>query len=789
MKKFLSLTLSVLIAVSCLLLLPVPAAHAAVCTWTGTNSGNWNDSGNWSGCGGGVPIDGDDVYIIGGGLNLGTMNNDIGTLSLASLQISANGVNLSGSPLELIVLNLASNSNTIATNITMEGSGPSITNNGTSNTISNPIALNADSGTDFNITTDQDFSAPAFTGTANSFHKWGTATLVLDNGSTFTVAGGGVTIRAGTLDCSSNDCVGNSANTVAQFGTARLLLSGSATLPNPVTLNYGSGVTSEVGIELSGGVGVSLTGALGMFGPAKILLGNGSNFQTTGAVNMSSTLEIEGNTAATSQYLVSTSGLTSGGELSCTNVKCWLDTNSPTYDGVIRGKAGSIIQPSYDNSLGSTVGNTIIENGAMLRMIDGADKTIAENINVVGTGISGSGAIRNEDTAGDRDLSGTVTLAGNTTISHGTSAAADLAFLGAIDGSGDLSFVGTDGAQVGLGGSSSNTYTGTTTVSGVDLSVAKTSGVGIPGDINVTSTASISSTLSTSNAGGNQIADDSTITLTNNGLNVSRFDSVDDGEVVGTVVGNGHLEADGGGTGFTIGGGNLSGTFTGTIDNEDGTITKIGTGTWTLDGVTQPGFGNTFSFVVDGGKIVWNSTVSGAPMTVNTGGTLKGNGTVGTTTINTGGTINVGNSPGCMTVATLNLTSGSNFDEEIAGAAACTEYDRTIVTGAANLNNATLNVLPTYTPTPGTIFTIIQAGSVTGTFNGLADGATFTANGIQFRINYTGTQVNLTVLGGSLAPTGQGTGWIQIVASLLIVSSAAGLLIVWRRKQLFPKLK
>jgi LPXTG-motif cell wall-anchored protein len=138
-----------------------------------------------------------------------------------------------------------------------------------------------------------------------------------------------------------------------------------------------------------------------------------------------------------------------------------------------------------------------------------------------------------------------------------------------------------------------------------------------------------------------------------------------------------------------------------------------------------------------------------------------------------------------MTVASLTLTAGSNFDEEIAGDAACSGYDRTTVTTTAALNNATLNVLPTFTPAAGTIFTIIQAGNITGTFNGLADGATFTANGIQFRINYTSTQVNLTVLGGTLAQTGQNTSWINFFATMLILSSTTGLLVLWRRKNLF----
>ncbi len=229
----------------------------------------------------------------------------------------------------------------------------------------------------------------------------------------------------------------------------------------------------------------------------------------------------------------------------------------------------------------------------------------------------------------------------------------------------------------------------------------------------------------------------------------------------------------------------MSGTFMGTIDNEEGTITKTGTGTWTLDGVTQPGFGTTFNFVVNDGKVVWNSTLTDAPITINSGGVLKGNGTVGTTTVNTGGTIAAGNSPGCITVSNLTLGAGSTFEEEIAGGTACTEYDRTNVNGNANLGGATLSVLPSYTPAPGTVYTILQTtnGNVIGTFNGLADGATFTANGIQFRINYTNTQVNLTVLGGTLVPTGQNHNGIAFLALAVLILGLGGVYFALRRNK------
>ena len=46
----------------------------------------------------------------------------------------------------------------------------------------------------------------------------------------------------------------------------------------------------------------------------------------------------------------------------------------------------------------------------------------------------------------------------------------------------------------------------------------------------------------------------------------------------------------------------------------------------------------------------------------------------------------------------------------------------------------------------GTVFTILQGGSLTGTFAGLADGATISGGAQSYTVNYTGTGVNLTAV-------------------------------------------
>ena len=144
-------------------------------------------------------------------------------------------------------------------------------------------------------------------------------------------------------------------------------------------------------------------------------------------------------------------------------------------------------------------------------------------------------------------------------------------------------------------------------------------------------------------------------------------------------------------------------------------------------------------------------------------------------TLNSAGNINAGNSPGCITVGDLNLTNGSIFTQEIAGSVACSGYDRVSTSSSVQLGNATLNVVPSYQPTVGSVFTIVQADTVTGTFNGLPNGSKFTSNGLEFQINYSSNQVTLTFLGGTLAATGQNSNQIALLALTVLVISLLGL--------------
>ena len=128
----------------------------------------------------------------------------------------------------------------------------------------------------------------------------------------------------------------------------------------------------------------------------------------------------------------------------------------------------------------------------------------------------------------------------------------------------------------------------------------------------------------------------------------------------------------------------------------------------------------------------------------------------------------------------LTLSAASTYTQEIASATPCIGYDVATVTGIATLGNATLNIVPSYTPNVGEVFTILTSESVVGTYNGLPDNSLITVSGLTFRINYTATTVTLTFLSGtltpsSLAPTGQNSNQKAILAFAVLAMALAGL--------------
>lgn len=190
-------------------------------------------------------------------------------------------------------------------------------------------------------------------------------------------------------------------------------------------------------------------------------------------------------------------------------------------------------------------------------------------------------------------------------------------------------------------------------------------------------------------------------------------------------------------------------------------------------------------------------------ISVLSGGVLKGKGTVTRRLIvSNGGIVAPGMSPGC--ISTANLILSGEYQFELAGSTPCESYDQIKAT-AADLSTvlvsfkaymtgeetATLKTirLNGYTPKQGDVFVIVDnqgSKDVEGTFKGLVEGATFTQNGITFKISYkggTGNDVTLTVMN---QPTTPDTGFALATASNLValgssVVVAGGLVLISRK--------
>ena len=176
-----------------------------------------------------------------------------------------------------------------------------------------------------------------------------------------------------------------------------------------------------------------------------------------------------------------------------------------------------------------------------------------------------------------------------------------------------------------------------------------------------------------------------------------------------------------------------------------GTFDKIGSSAWTLTGTsTYAGPVN-----VNGGTLSVNGDLSSAVggVTVNTGATLGGTGTLPTTVIASGGTLAPGNSIGTINVqGNLMLNAGSTYRVEADAATA----DKTIVSGTASLGG-TLIVVPTSRIGTRTTYTIINAAAYTGAFATMAVSSPSLARFISVGVN--GNNYDITLDVGTLILT------------------------------------
>lgn len=700
-----------------------------------------------------------------GAANLAT-NNDLGVLVFNTVTVSGNGYTLGGNDINISdIWQFTGDSNTISSNINItNAASASLTVSGgaTGNIINGNIVLALSAGGDMNTDVNEDINHNgAITGSTDAFQQigdstWITSDTVISNFS----ASSPINVAEGFFQCRNNNCFGLTTNTVQTVATGTIQLSDAVGLTIVNNMVFDSSTSPQLNNMAGANV---LSGDIIVDTSGTWLVQASSTLNTTGTITLNAGLNAYSSTFAT---VLDMDGIISGvGGMEFTNIQPVI-SGANTFDGDVVAHSGTLLSILDDDALGSLTGDTTIESGAGLYATVASITDSPEDITINGTGISSGGAINNQNF--NHTFSGTITLGSDSTIKS-SSNGNFLNLTGQIVGTGDLTVLGVTGAATTFDGSSANTYSGTTTVTNGSLILAKDADVtAIPGDLNVVATASAPVTEVNPTSVG-QIDDNSNVTLTTD-TGVGKLIANSATETIGSLAGNGTVQFGAPGNVLNIGANNSSTSFSGEMIDA-GVVNKVGTGTFTIDGTLTAPFP---TFNVNAGKLNVAGDYTASNFTANTGGSLNGSGSAGTTTINSGGTFNAGNSPGCMTVASLTLNAGANFDTEIAGSTACSEYDQTTVNGSANLGNATLNVVPSYTPASGQVFTIIQAENVVGTFNGLADNSQVTISGLTFRVNYSSTTVTLTYIAGTLAPTGQNSNQIALLALSILILGIAG---------------
>jgi autotransporter-associated beta strand protein len=202
------------------------------------------------------------------------------------------------------------------------------------------------------------------------------------------------------------------------------------------------------------------------------------------------------------------------------------------------------------------------------------------------------------------------------------------------------------------------------------------------------------------------------------------------------IIGGFHQE-------FVVGSNNLSTEVSGVISECGcfaGAFTKVGTGTLTLSGINT----YTGATTVNGGSLIVNGSIaSSSQLTVNTGGSVGGTGTLPSTVI-TGGTLSPGNSIGTIQIAgNLTFVGAGNYIVEVSGANA----DRTNATGTATLTGTLEAVLLTPLDFSQSHIVLSATGGRTGTFETVTSSNPL----VNVLVTYTPTDV-LLALAPNLVP-------------------------------------
>jgi autotransporter-associated beta strand protein len=582
--------------------------------------------------------------------------------------------------------------------------------------------------------------------------------LTLNGSNSYT---GGTTVSEGTIFVTGAGTLGNASGAITisnTASTATLDLRNAQTRTGTITMigqgarlasgdvnNPGSLINNGSALEMGGGqitVSVSGTGGLNVTGGGTINSSNSytgvttisgttgwygtdqlfvNNANALGAASGGLTISggsvnLQGNTITRSGNVTISGGTVANGTLSKSGGN--IDLQGGVVNASLAGTAGLIKSNANGASLNASnsyTGGTTISGGTLFVGGSGTLGDAGGDVTVSGTGSALTEVVL--DLRNQQTRTGTITMTnqdariitggGGSIVNNGGA----FRFGGGLL---DVGVSGTGGLNVTGGGAiySSNSYTGATTISGTtgwygtdQLFVYNANALGAAsGDLTI--------------SGGTVNLQGNTITRSGN-LTIS-----------GGTVANGTFSKSG--TAYDIQGGAIGTVLAGTAG-----LTKSGGGTATLSGSNS----YTGDTSIEAGRLVVNGSLASTNVSVASGASLAGSGTLGKTTILSGGTIAPGNSPGTLTITNgLTWAGGGNYNWQIFGlsgsAGQTNTWDLIDVTAGTwdinglsstnkfNINLWSLSGLPDTTgivagfdATQNYSWKILASGGLTGTFN------------------------------------------------------------------------
>jgi autotransporter-associated beta strand protein len=428
---------------------------------------------------------------------------------------------------------------------------------------------------------------------------------------------------------------------------------------------------------------------------------------------------------------------------------------SNAFTGTLTILDGSV-EAQNDHALGSTAGGTIV-NGGGLSLGDGIIGPgpgihIGNEPLSLGTPDNVFAPLHAVSASGD-SWAGPIDFATNTLIR--VAPPGSLVLSGALSGPGRVRLEG--GEEFTISGSQPNTFTGEIQIPDGTLRLAKTGGaVAVPNELRIGGTSPFDNAVVES-LGQNQIADGATVVMHENGRwNLNGFNETI-GNLFGALASDSGEIALGGAT-LTVLLTNSFGSFPGTITGPGG-FTKQGTGTFELSG------DNTYtgSTLVQNGTLRVAGSQPASAVTVLTGATLGGGGTVGPVQVNAGGTVWPGHAFfGPLTTSNATLNTGATFKSRLLGNGLAESMN---VRGAVALNEATLALELLYLPAPGDSFILIQndgADAVTGIFAGIPSGTFTGPGGLAWEIGYS-DDVTLKLASQGISAVPGGSNYADVV--------------------------